>query len=86
MWKYLKRHFFEWWGPFSDYVSGLDACELCGNDQADYICVGCDKRICCMCESGYYEDENLCTACRKDITPEEEAEDQREALANEDTE
>lgn len=28
-----------------------------------------------MCESGYYADESLCSECRKEITPEEYAED-----------
>jgi hypothetical protein len=79
----FKRWFFGWWGGFADWVNGKDACELCGNEKADYICVGCEKRICCMCNSGYYEDAELCRECRKDITPEEEAEDRRLALESE---
>ena len=69
----------EIWRGFSEWVSNKDSCELCGNEQADNICVGCDRRICCMCVSGYYEDESLCKRCRHDITPEELAEDQKEA-------
>ena len=72
---YLKREFFGWWKGFSEWVTAQDYCELCGNEQADYLCVGCDRRICMMCDSGYYGDANLCKNCRKDITPEEEAED-----------
>jgi hypothetical protein len=79
MWKYLKREFFGWFAGFKDYISGLDSCELCGNEQADNICVGCDRRICCMCNSGYYEDAELCTDCRAKITPEEEEEDRKES-------
>jgi hypothetical protein len=79
MWKWLKREFFGWWSGFRDWVSGMDSCELCGNEKADYVCVGCEKRICCMCESGYYSDESLCMACRHDITPEQEAEDRKDA-------
>jgi hypothetical protein len=30
-----------------------------------------------MCDSGYYTDAELCTECRKDITPEEEEEDRK---------
>ena len=67
--KWLKREFFGWFAGFKDYISGLDSCELCGNEQADNICVGCDRRICCMCNSGYYEDAELCTDCRAKITP-----------------
>jgi hypothetical protein len=31
-----------------------------------------------MCNSGYYTDAELCTDCRKDITPEELAEDSKD--------
>jgi hypothetical protein len=78
MWKYLKREFFGWFAGFKDYISGLDSCELCGNEQSHYICVGCERRICYMCNSGYYTDAELCTDCRKDITPEELAEDRKD--------
>jgi hypothetical protein len=83
MWKKLKREFFYRWRGFSNWINEQDACEICGNEQAQDICVGCDRRICYMCNSGYYEDAELCTSCRKDITPEEEAEDRRLALENE---
>ena len=79
MWKFLKREFFGWFSGFKDYIRGLDSCELCGNEIADNICVGCDRRICDMCESGYYQDVTLCTSCRAEITPEEEAYDLRES-------
>jgi hypothetical protein len=42
--KWLKREFFGWFAGFKDYISGLDSCELCGNEQADNICVGCERR------------------------------------------
>jgi ribosome-binding protein aMBF1 (putative translation factor) len=77
MWKFLKREFFDWWTGFRDWVNAKDSCELCGNEIADNICVGCDRRICDMCNSGYYEDAELCQACRHDITPEEEEEDRK---------
>jgi hypothetical protein len=86
MFKYLKREFFGWWSGFRDWVSGLDSCELCGNEKSDYTCIGCLKRICCMCESGYYSDANLCSSCRHDITPEEEEEDRKLALESEEAE
>lgn len=75
--KWVKRIFFEWWRGFSEWVNEKDACELCGNEKSDYVCVGCLKRICCMCESGYYSDAELCDSCRDEITPEEEAEDRK---------
>ena len=78
--KWLKREFFGWFAGFKDYISGLDSCELCGNEWTDSICSGCNKRICCMCESGYYADESLCHRCRHDITPEEEEEDRKLAV------
>jgi len=77
--KWLKREFFGWWPSFRDWVNAKDSCEICGNEIADNICVGCDRRICGMCESGYYSDESLCTECRKDITPEELEEDRKDA-------
>ena len=86
MWKDIRRSFFSWWSGFRDWIDGLDACEICGNEMSNYICAGCEKRICCMCESGYYSDENLCTECRKEITPEEEEKDRRDALENEEAE
>jgi hypothetical protein len=76
--KWLKREFFDWFAGFKNFIQGLDCCELCGNEQADSICVGCDKRICCMCDSGYYSDVELCTNCRANLTPEEEAQDREE--------
>jgi hypothetical protein len=79
----LRNYFWDWWQGFRDWIDGKDACELCGNEKADYICVGCEKRICCMCNSGYYEDAELCRECRKDITPEEEEQDRRDAIENE---
>jgi hypothetical protein len=79
MWKFLKREFFSWWPSFRDWVNAKDSCELCGNEIADNICVGCDRRICDMCNSGYYADAELCTNCRANLTPEEEAEDRKEA-------
>ena len=86
MWKDIRRSFFSWWREFCNWVNGLDACELCGNEQADATCAGCEKRICCMCNSGYYEDAELCMDCRKEITPEEEEKDRRDALENEEAE
>jgi hypothetical protein len=79
MWNYIKREFFGWWKGFIEWVTAQDTCELCGNEKADYLCVGCERRICMMCNSGYYADAELCKACRKEITPEEEAEDRKDA-------
>ena len=73
----LRRWFFRTIGTIAYRLAQLDRCEICDEDFADGECVGCDRRICMSCNSGYYEDETLCTLCRKDITPEEEAEDQR---------
>ena len=86
MWKDIRRSFFSWWSGFRDWIDGLDACEICGNEMSNYICAGCEKRICCMCNSGYYEDAELCMDCRKEITPEEEEKDRRDALENEEAE
>ena len=71
----LRRWFFERLGTLAYRLAQYDTCELCGEDFADGPCVGCGRRICIDCNSGYYEDEELCKECRKDITPEEEAQD-----------
>lgn len=86
MWRKCKHKFFEFWQGFRHWIDEMDACEVCGNEKADYICVGCDKRICCMCDSGYYSDAEICRPCRAQITPEEEAEDRRMALEYEEAE
>lgn len=65
--KWLKREFFGWFAGFKDYISGLDSCELCGNEQADNICVGCERRICYMCNSGQIENDTLCYECHEDV-------------------
>jgi hypothetical protein len=57
-----------------------DLCEVCKANESDSICVGCQRRICCECDSRYYYDVELCKRCRADITPEEEEQDRREAL------
>lgn len=71
----LRRWFFGVWQGFREWIDGMDACEICGNEQADNICVGCDRRICGMCDSGYYRDAEICQECRKNISPQEEDED-----------
>lgn len=49
-----------------------DICELCGEGTVDTCCYeGCGKRICCDCESFYYEDATICIECEQSITPEE---------------
>jgi hypothetical protein len=82
----LRRWFFEKLERINRWREWHDVCEICKEETKDYVCVGCDRRICIDCESGYYEDENLCVLCRKDITPAEEAEDRRLALDNEEAE
>ena len=66
-----------------DFIKRLieehDLCGICGDDVGDYLCVGCDRRICGACDSRYYNDAELCTECRKNITPEEEEMDRRES-------
>jgi len=78
----LRRWFFEKLENLNRWREAHDLCEVCKEETKDYICVGCDRRICCGCDSGYYEDAELCTLCRKDITPEEEADDRREMEDN----
>jgi hypothetical protein len=53
-------------------------CEVCGEERADYTCIGCGKRICGGCDSHYYTDEELCVKCECEITPEERARDLKE--------
>ena len=82
--KKVKRWF---WGIMSNVayqIGRLDICELCEEEIVDGPCVGCGRRICMNCDSLYYDDETLCVECRKDITPDEEEEDRKLALANED--
>ena len=67
-------------------IKQLDKCELCKTNEVMSTCIGCNKRICYECESGYYADVELCNECRKEITPEEYADDCRgkaEELAEE---
>lgn len=59
------------------WITEHDLCELCHSETVGEVCIGCQARICYLCDSGYYSDENLCNKCRKEITPEEEAEDRR---------
>lgn len=77
----IRRWLFYWLEIWIDrashWQSEHDLCEICKDYTADRICVGCDRRIDHMCDSAYYDDETLCDICRKDITPEEEAEDRR---------
>jgi hypothetical protein len=75
----IKRWFLRWLEVVIDRLSHWqaenDTCEVCQKFTADRECIGCDRRYCHDCESGYYEDADLCTLCRADITPEQEAED-----------
>jgi hypothetical protein len=81
----LRRWFFGKWHRVNSWIEDKDVCEICGEERADTVCIGCGKRICWLCNSLYYIDEDLCTECRRDITPEEEeAEDSRMELENED--
>jgi hypothetical protein len=77
----LRRWFFYWLEIVIDRLSYWqcehDLCEICKRYTADRICIGCNRRIDYECDSCYYNDENLCIECRKDITPEQEAEDAR---------
>ena len=77
----LKRWFFE---VLRDFLLQHDHCEICSEFEPFYTCISCDRRYCVDCESGYYEDENLCSECRATITPEQEAEDWKEAVESED--
>ena len=78
----VRRWFLRKWQSLDHWIKELDACELCGNEKADCECVGCDRRICCMCNSGYYEDVELCTDCRKEISPQEEQADCEDTAQN----
>lgn len=71
----LKRWFFGKLDSVGNWLIQHDICEICHEETVDLTCVGCKRRICINCDSGYYADETLCTDCRKDITPEEEAAD-----------
>jgi hypothetical protein len=75
----LRRWFFGKWHSLNLWIEDKDVCELCGEEKSDTVCVGCDRRICDMCESGYYQDATLCTSCRAKMTPEELADDLRES-------
>jgi hypothetical protein len=75
----LKRRLFDFIKRLNCYREENDLCELCHEETADYICVGCDRQICGACDSAYYRDAELCTDCRAKITPEEEEQDRRES-------
>ena len=74
----VKRCLIEWAKKIKRLADSYDKCEVCHEEDAEYICVGCDKHICGACESGYYADEDLCKQCRFKITPEEEEADRKE--------
>jgi hypothetical protein len=76
----LKRHFFNLVKRLNRIATQYDLCELCHEEEADYICVGCDRHICAACDSLYYRDADLCTKCRSEITPEEEERDRKESV------
>jgi hypothetical protein len=78
LWLKIRRWYFARLSNLAYWLGRQDVCELCGEEIADGSCVGCERSICMNCDSRYYEDEVLCTACRKDITPEEEAADREE--------
>lgn len=78
MFKRLRRWFYGKIADIAYWLGTKDVCELCGEDIADGGCVGCERRICMNCDSGYYDDETLCTDCRAKITPEEEESDRQE--------
>jgi hypothetical protein len=77
MFKQFKRWYYGKIAYLSYRLEMMDVCELCKEGIVDAPCVGCGRRICGSCDSLYYEDEYLCTECRKDITPEEEEEDRK---------
>lgn len=76
----LRRWLFEKANSLRDWINSFDICELCHEEVVDLSCVGCKRRICMDCESGYYEDESLCKKCRSDITPEDEEQDRKDQL------
>jgi hypothetical protein len=75
--RYLYWHLHDWISSVALWLDVHDVCEVCKKESAANVCIGCDRRICFECNSGYYEDETLCMECRKEITPEEEAEDRQ---------
>ena len=75
----VKLCLIEWAKRIKRLADLYDLCEVCYEDGADYICVGCDRHICGICTSDYYRDAELCIKCRAEITPEEEDNDRRES-------
>jgi hypothetical protein len=75
----LKRRLIDLVKRLSRMAQSYDLCELCHEESADYICVGCDRHICGECTTMYYVDAELCTKCRAEITPEEEEQDRKES-------
>ena len=82
----VRRWFFGWLEVFIDRASHWqndhDICELCKEEVTSLICIGCERRHCHECTSGFYEDVDQCNLCRNDISPEEEAEMMCEAAEN----
>lgn len=73
----IRRWGFTKLDRLNNWREAHDLCEICKESYVGYTCVGCGRRICVDCESGYYADEDLCDLCRRDITPEEEAKDRK---------
>jgi hypothetical protein len=74
----IKRCLINFTKRLSRFAQMYDKCEICKEEDADYICVGCDRHICGACDSGYYADVEFCKQCRSKITPEEEEADRKE--------
>ena len=71
----LRRWLFSFIERVNHWNVDHDLCELCDTDESQTNCITCGKRICYGCDSRYYDDVELCTECRKNITPKEEEDD-----------
>jgi hypothetical protein len=58
----------------------FDRCHICSQEGC-YWCEGCRRRHCVDHESFFYNDCDYCTECRAAITPDDEAEMLKDAIA-----
>ena len=51
---------------------------MCHDVKVETTCESCERRMCYECTSNYYNDVDICSVCRAQITPEEEEADRKE--------
>lgn len=77
-WVLLKRWAFRTVNRLHYWFGESDICEVCHDVKVETTCESCERRMCYECTSNYYNDVDICSVCRAQITPEEEEADRKE--------